>query len=223
MPVPRPWRRPTGCTRPCPVANPPKLRDQPSTRPARSWCCCGRRTTRQRPTSTTATAPTTSGSACSIGPSRRACPRWVRTCRPSAVSRPDGAAPCCCAASCGVAISTGLIGVLPGMHLAWVFTGLSGLAALGLVGLMAYAKELEAEQRRHRSRHETAPGHRGRGLRRPGDVRLPRRLGRRRLRGAQGRSPLTTLPQPRSEGTRAALAAPGRPSSLTILGGAPGV
>ncbi len=51
---------------------------------------------------------------------------------------------------CGVAISTGLIGIVPGMHLAWVFTGLFGLAALGLVGLMAYAKELEAEQQRRR-------------------------------------------------------------------------
>jgi hypothetical protein len=54
----------------------------------------------------------------------------------------------------GVAISTALIGVFPGMHLAWVFTGLSGVAALGLVGLMAYAKELEAEQARRRSRRE---------------------------------------------------------------------
>ena len=34
----------------------------------------------------------------------------------------------------GVAVSTGLIGVFPGMHLAWIVTGLSGLAALGLVG-----------------------------------------------------------------------------------------
>ena len=51
---------------------------------------------------------------------------------------------------CGVAISTGLIGIFPGMHLAWVFTGLFGVAALGLVGLMAYAKELEAEQQRRR-------------------------------------------------------------------------
>ena len=60
----------------------------------------------------------------------------------------------------GVAISTALIGVFPGTHLAWVFTGIAGLAALGLVGLMAYAKELEAEQSRRRSRREpvaTAP------------------------------------------------------------------
>ncbi len=54
----------------------------------------------------------------------------------------------------GVAISTALIGVFPGMHLAWVFTGLFGLAALGLVGLMAYAKEIEAEQQRRRGRLE---------------------------------------------------------------------
>ena len=55
-----------------------------------------------------------------------------------------------------VAISTGLIGLFLGLHLAWVVTGLSGLAALGLVGLMAYAKELEAEQVLRRSRHEVA-------------------------------------------------------------------
>jgi hypothetical protein len=55
----------------------------------------------------------------------------------------------------GVAISTALIGVIPGMHLAWVFTGITGLAALGLIGLMAYAKELEAEQARRRSRRES--------------------------------------------------------------------
>ena len=54
----------------------------------------------------------------------------------------------------GVAISTALVGVFPGMHLAWVFTGLSGLAALSLIGLMGYAKELEAEQARRRSRRE---------------------------------------------------------------------
>ena len=54
----------------------------------------------------------------------------------------------------GVAISTGLIGLFPGLHLAWVFTALSGLAALGLVGLMAYAKELEAERTRRHSRRD---------------------------------------------------------------------
>jgi hypothetical protein len=52
----------------------------------------------------------------------------------------------------GVAVSTGLIGLFPGMHLAWIFTALTGLAALALVGLIAYAKELEAEQQRRRVR-----------------------------------------------------------------------
>lgn len=56
----------------------------------------------------------------------------------------------------GVALSTALIGVFPGMHLVWVATGLSGLAALGLVALMAYAKELEAERARRRSRRWAA-------------------------------------------------------------------
>jgi hypothetical protein len=57
---------------------------------------------------------------------------------------------------CGLAVSTGLIGLFPKMHLAWIFTALSGLAALGLVGLMAYAKELEAQQRHRRARAERA-------------------------------------------------------------------
>jgi hypothetical protein len=56
----------------------------------------------------------------------------------------------------GVAISTALIGMIPGLHVAWVFTGLSGLAALGLVALMAYARELEAEQERRRTRRRAA-------------------------------------------------------------------
>ena len=59
---------------------------------------------------------------------------------------------------CGVALSTALIGIWPGMHLAWVFTGLAGVAALGLVALMAYAKELEAEQARRRARWDDGPG-----------------------------------------------------------------
>jgi hypothetical protein len=52
---------------------------------------------------------------------------------------------------CGVAISTGLIGMFPGLHLAWVFTAIAGLAALALVGLIGYARELEAQQSQRRS------------------------------------------------------------------------
>jgi len=59
----------------------------------------------------------------------------------------------------GVAVSTGLIGLLPGMHLAWVFTGLTAIALVGLLGLMAYAKELEAEQQRRRARHGSGVQH----------------------------------------------------------------
>jgi hypothetical protein len=56
----------------------------------------------------------------------------------------------------GVAISTGLIGIFPGMHLAWIFTGLSGVAALALAGLIGYAKELEVQQERQRARRAEA-------------------------------------------------------------------
>lgn len=48
----------------------------------------------------------------------------------------------------GVALSTALIGLFPGMHLVWIFTGLTGLAVLALIGLIAYAKELEVELNR---------------------------------------------------------------------------
>ncbi len=64
---------------------------------------------------------------------------------------------------CGVAVSTGIIGMWPGMHLAWVFTGLAGLAALGLVGLIAYAKEIEAERQRRQWRQEQLPAPDGGG------------------------------------------------------------
>jgi hypothetical protein len=54
---------------------------------------------------------------------------------------------------CGVAVSTAVIGMVPGLHLAWVVTGLSGLAALGLVALMAYAREVEEQRQRRRRPH----------------------------------------------------------------------
>jgi hypothetical protein len=49
------------------------------------------------------------------------------------------------------AISTAILGFLPSLRLAWIFTGLTGLAAFGLVGLIAYAREVEG-QRAQRSR-----------------------------------------------------------------------
>jgi membrane protein implicated in regulation of membrane protease activity len=63
----------------------------------------------------------------------------------------------------GVAISTALIGVVPRLHLAWVVTGLSGLAALALVGLMAYAREVEAQQTQQKVRRSERSGVRARG------------------------------------------------------------
>lgn len=53
---------------------------------------------------------------------------------------------------CGVAVSTGLIGFFPKFHILWVLTGLTGIAALVVVGLIAYAKEIEAERQRRQSR-----------------------------------------------------------------------
>jgi hypothetical protein len=53
---------------------------------------------------------------------------------------------------CGIVISTGLIGIFPGLHLAWIVTALSGVAALALVGLIAYARELEDQRERSRAR-----------------------------------------------------------------------
>ena len=181
---------------PGPVQRRKLPRSSRSTRHGRSWCSCGPPTTRRRPMSTATTARTTSASACSTGPSRSACPKWASSCRRSAASRRDAAAPCCCAAWVVWRSRPALIGVFPGMHLVWVFTGLAGLAALGLVGLMAYAKELEAEQAASPfPTRERTPS----DDRRPGDpatAGYPGRLGRRRLRGAPGRRPLSDAPPP---------------------------
>ena len=56
----------------------------------------------------------------------------------------------------GVAVSTFVIGLWPGMHVAWIFTAMAGLPALALLGLMAYANELKEERRRRGSRREAA-------------------------------------------------------------------
>ncbi len=51
----------------------------------------------------------------------------------------------------GVAITTGILGVLPAFRLAWIFTGVTGIAALALAGLIAYAREVEGQRRQSRS------------------------------------------------------------------------
>jgi hypothetical protein len=56
----------------------------------------------------------------------------------------------------GVAVSTFIIGLWPGMHVAWIFTALTGLPALALLGLMAYANELKEERRRRGSQRRGA-------------------------------------------------------------------
>jgi hypothetical protein len=50
------------------------------------------------------------------------------------------------------AISTAVLGVLPALRLAWIFTGITGIAALALAGLIAYARELEGQRRQSPSR-----------------------------------------------------------------------
>lgn len=46
------------------------------------------------------------------------------------------------------AISTAIIGAMPSFRLVWIVAGLSGVAALALLGLMGYARELEAQRDR---------------------------------------------------------------------------
>jgi hypothetical protein len=48
-------------------------------------------------------------------------------------------------------VFTALLGAFPGLHLAWIFTGITGLIALGLLGLIGYAREMEAQRRSHRA------------------------------------------------------------------------
>jgi hypothetical protein len=63
-----------------------------------------------------------------------------------------------------VAILTGILGVIPSFHLAWIVTAITGLAALSLVGLIAYARDVEDQRRRRPrmapayDRHQSFPG-----------------------------------------------------------------
>ncbi len=51
----------------------------------------------------------------------------------------------------GLVVLTAFIGVSPSLRLAWVVTGLAAAAALALVGLMSYARELELQRQSHRA------------------------------------------------------------------------
>jgi len=50
----------------------------------------------------------------------------------------------------GTVVVTAIIGAVPGLRMAWIFTGISGLAALGLIALIGYAREVEVTRRRQR-------------------------------------------------------------------------
>jgi hypothetical protein len=54
------------------------------------------------------------------------------------------------------AITSGVVGVVPSLRLAWAFTAITGVAALALVALIAYAREVEG-QRQSRARTYRAP------------------------------------------------------------------
>ena len=55
-----------------------------------------------------------------------------------------------------VAICTGILGVFSSFRLAWIVTALTGIAALALVALIAYAREFEG-QRHSRPRRRYPP------------------------------------------------------------------
>ena len=58
----------------------------------------------------------------------------------------------------GITLVTAGMGVVPSLRLAWIFTGVSGLLALGVMGLIAYAREIEAQQE-HRQRRLAQAGY----------------------------------------------------------------
>jgi hypothetical protein len=49
-----------------------------------------------------------------------------------------------------VAVSTAILGAMPSMHLAWIATAITAIAAFALVGLIAYAREMEGQRRPRR-------------------------------------------------------------------------
>ena len=57
----------------------------------------------------------------------------------------------------GVAIFTGFLGMVPALRPAWALTALSGFGALALVGLIAYANELETQLRTRRHARDRMP------------------------------------------------------------------
>lgn len=58
----------------------------------------------------------------------------------------------------GLTISTAVLGVLPALRPAWILTALTGLAVLGIIGLVAYAREIEAQRERRHDADDPYPG-----------------------------------------------------------------
>jgi hypothetical protein len=48
----------------------------------------------------------------------------------------------------GLTLSTALLGALPALRPAWIMTALTGVLLLGIVALMAYARQIDAQNRR---------------------------------------------------------------------------
>jgi len=65
-------------------------------------------------------------------------------------------------------ITSGIVGMLPSARMVWVATGIFGLALLGLIALMGYAREVEALHRRSGSAY-------GVGMANPFDPGMPLR------------------------------------------------
>ena len=108
----------------------------------------------------------------------------------------------------GVAITTGIMGVLPAFRLAWIFTGITGIAALALAGLIAYAAKSRASGGSPRPRTIGLWGSGGRGLH-----------GRRRARCVQRRRPSRASP---GHGTRMRTKPSTTPISHSNVGTPPG-